>query len=138
MKKTFLAGLVFLTVWACTAAAQVQYHYHETHDTVRVGYRWQRAQLFSRDSDAVLNLELVNQGDAAVEVLFSVGFYRDQQLFLEARDNRICLRPGQTRRGVRGDLRFSATGITLDDTEEAWFSWDLFGVVVREVAGCDQ
>lgn len=135
--RLMLLGLIFTTFLFSGSNAQVQYHYFDTFDEVRVGYRWQRTNILQRNSDAVLNLELVNQGEAAVEVSFTVGFYRDHLLILENSDNKLCLKPGQSRRGVRGDLRYSAAGINLEMTENEWFSWEVFDVEVTEVEDCD-
>mgnify|MGYP001108979490 CR=1 FL=1 len=129
-------GLLFTVLLSKGSAAQVEYHYYDTFDEIRVGFRWQRSHIFQRGSDAVLNLELTNMRDAAVEVTFTVGFYRDHQLILENSDNSICLKPGQRRRGVRGDLRYSAAGINLEMTEKEWFSWEMFHVEVTEVSDC--
>lgn len=136
-KWAIFLGWVFVGLFSIESFAQVEYHYYDTYDEVRVGYRWQRASIFQSNSDAVLNLELTNLQDSAVQVGFSVGFYRDNQLVLESPDNKVCLKPGQTRRGLRGDMRFRAEGITLDMIEEEWFSWELFRVEVTGVAGCD-
>jgi hypothetical protein len=135
--RLLFLGLLFAAFFSKGSNAQVEYHYFDTFEEVRVGYRWQRSNLLQRNSDAVLNLELTNQRETAVEVSFVVGFYRDHVLILESSDNKVCLKPGQSRRGVRGDLRYAATGINLGMTEKDWFSWEVFDVEVTEVEGCD-
>jgi hypothetical protein len=136
LKQLMLLGFLLAVFFSKGSHAQVEYHYYDTFDEVKVGFRWQRANIFQRNSDAVLNLELTNLKDTAVEVTFTVGFYRDHQLILENSDNKICLKPGQSRRGVRGDLRYSAGGITLDMTEKDWFTWEIFLFEVTEVSDC--
>lgn len=124
--------LLFLAAAGQVKSQQVEYHYLETQDSIKVEYRWTRANLLNRNSDAVLYLQFTNMNPHAVAITYSVGFYCDQQLFLASADNEVCLKPGQRRRGSRTDMRFSAEGINMSMIEENWFSWDIFEFDVEE------
>lgn len=113
-------------------AQQVEYHYFDTIENVKIEYRWTRANLLSRSSDAVLYLQITNNNDFPVHITYDVGFYQDEQLFLESKDNVICLNPGQRRRGSRTDMRFSAPGIGMDAVEGPDFSWDIIVFHIEE------
>ncbi len=137
MKKLFFvlfAGL--LLGFSQPVSAQVEYTYFDNRDGVLAEYRWQRSHPFKKGSDAMLNIQLTNQSAYSVEVVFSLGFYNDNQLMLESRGNRVCIKPGQRIRGHRAGLRFSAEGISLEMAQAAWFSWDLFDFEVKEVPDC--
>ena len=136
MKHVFF--LIFLgAVFSSNVyAQQVEYHYFDLRDGVRVDYRWTRSSLFDRGSDAVLYLQMTNENEFPVKIVFTVGFYRDEQLFVESAQNILCLAPGQRRRGSRSDMRYSADGINLAMTEEEWFSWDINDFDVEE-ASCE-
>ncbi len=133
--KPVLAFLLLLFVHA--AFAQVDYNYHETEDGVRIEYRWQRERFFARNSNAVLNLQLTNQGTEPVEVVFSAAFYEDGRLLFRSEDEVICLGPGESKRGLRAGLRFTAPGITMDMVQQDWFSWDMYTFEVKEVDQCE-
>jgi hypothetical protein len=138
MKKCMRLLLMIILVALATQARsqQVEYHYFETQDSVRIEYRWARANLLNRNSDAVLYLQVTNMNPYPVAITYSVGFYRDNQLFLESAENKLCLNPGQRRRGSKTDMRFSAEGINMAMIEEKWFSWDVFEFDVEE-AECE-
>ncbi len=137
-KKAILSSMLLVVslLFAGTALAQARYMHYETTEGVKVEYRWQRISFFNKDSDAVINFQFTNESAFPVEVNFDIGFYRDNQLMYQSTDNTICLLPGQSRRGVRAGLRFTATGITLDNTREDWFSWDFVHFEVKEVSDC--
>lgn len=118
------------------SSQQVEYHYYDTQDSIKIEYRWARANLLNRNSDAVLYLQFTNMGPEPVAITYSLGFYRDHQLFLGSEDNMVCLMPGQRRRGSKSDMRFSAEGINMSMVEEKWFSWDIFEFEV-EVSECE-
>ena len=138
-KKTMLSSMLLILSFllAENALAQARYLHYETTEGVKVAYRWQRSSFFDKNSDAVINFEFTNESAFPVEVSFDLGFYRDHQLFLQSEDNHICLLPGQTRRGFRAGLRFTAEGINLAMTREDWFSWDFVHFEVREVSDCE-
>ncbi len=132
----YLIFLIFFgAVYSTTAfGQQVEYHYFDLREGVRIDYRWTRASLFDRGSDAVLYLQMTNENDFPVKIVFTVGFYRDEQLFVEGAQNILCLNPGQRRRGGRSDMRYSADGINMVMTEEEWFSWDIIDFDVEEAS----
>jgi hypothetical protein len=132
----YLVLFMLMAIAGQARSQQVEYHYLETQDSIRVEYRWTRANLLNRNSDAVLYLQFTNMNPHPVAITYSVGFYRDQQLFLASEDNEVCLKPGQRRRGSRTDMRFSAEGINMSMIEENWFSWDIFEFDVEE-AECE-
>ncbi len=119
------------------AAQQVKYLAFETIEGVEVSYRWHRSSVLNRQSDAVLNLQFVNQTAFPLEVEFDLGFYRDEQLMFASEENRICLRPGQRRRGLRAGLRFTAPGIKMDMVDADWFSWGFIHFEATEVDNCN-
>lgn len=129
--------LAFVTLAGQLKAQQVEYHYFDQKDSIRIEYRWARANLLDRNSDAVLYLQMTNQNDFQVKIVYDIGFYRDNELFLESTGNTLCLKPGQRRRGSRTDMRFSADGIQLSMVEEAWFDWDIIAFSV-EASECDE
>ncbi len=140
MKKTLMLSGMLFCLWmlqARPAAAQVDYTVLETTDHVQIEYRWQRDSYFGRDPQAVLNLKLTNMSDAPLEVRFTAGFYRDGQLFLESSEQMHCLRPWESKRGARGDLRFTAENIRMSTLEEEWFSWDVPLFEVTRVEKCE-
>ena len=115
-----------------TYAQQVEYHYFDEKDQVKIEYRWTRSNMLDRNSDAVLYLQITNLNDHPVLISFDLGFYQDDQLFLESKGNTLCLNPGQRRRGSRTDMRFSAPGIGLRQVESDDFSWDMIRFEVKE------
>ncbi len=123
MKKTVF--FLVLLVGAQFASGQVQYHEHERTDEVLIEYRWQKERFFARNPNALLNLRITNLTDEQLVFRFTVGFYRDYQLFFESEEQEVRLEPGESIRGRRGDLRFRADDIYMDTVEEDWFSWDM-------------
>ena len=128
----FVAVLLILTNQVY--AQQVEYHFFDKRDGIKIEYRWARANLFDRNSDAVLYLQMTNENEYPVNIVYDLVFYRDEQLYLESAGNTLCLSPGQRRRGSRTDMRFSAEGITLPMIEEDWFDWDLIVFDVKEAS----
>ena len=137
-RKAILGSLLLILsfFYAGPLAAQFRFMHYETIEGVRVDYRWQRTSFFNKQSDAVINFQFTNESAFPVEVTFDLGFYREQQLMHESTENTVCLLPGQTRRGMRAGLRFTAAGVTLPMTEMEWFSWDLIHFEVQEVTDC--
>lgn len=135
-KKIILILITIIFPAVSMQGQQVEYHYFDSLDGVRIDYRWSRANLLNRNSDAILYLQLTNENDHAVKIVYTVGFYRDDQLFLESDSSVLCLNPGQRRRGSRSDMRYSAEGMDMSMTEEEWFSWG-FVVFDAEEASCD-
>ncbi len=119
------------------AFAQVRYHEHERSDEVLVEYRWQKERFFAQNPHALLNLRITNLTDEHLTFRFTVGFYRDFQLFFESTEREVCLAPGESLRGRRADLRFRAEDIRMDTVEKDWFSWDLVHAETRLSASCD-
>ncbi len=138
MKTRIIAFAAFIVICFASqpAFSQVQYHPLDTIEDVLIEYRWQKASFFGKDPDAILNLKITNISDDFLELVFTAGFYRDGQLFFESPEQDLCLAPGETRRGGRADLRFSAEGIRMSTIEEEWFSWDLPFLNVNIVADC--
>jgi len=138
--KTLILRNLFLAVFmlaGLASFAQIEYYKHDTIEDILIEYRWQRASIFRKDADARLNLKISNHSYDYVEVRFTVAFYRDEQIYFESSEQVLCLAPGASRRGARAGLRFSAPGITRDAITEDWFSWDLSGVKVKVIDGCD-
>lgn len=129
-----LAALLFA---GTHAFAQVEYHEHDTIDNVLIEYRWQRERFFERDPHAILNLKVTNLSNSYIELTFTAGFYRDEQLIFETAEQSLCLEPWESKRGRRADLRFSAEGIRMGAVEEEWFSWDIPFIDVRVVDECE-
>lgn len=123
MKTTVF--FLMLMVGAQLAFGQVQYQEHERTDEVLIEYRWQKERFFARNPHALLNLRITNLTGEPLVFRFTVGFYRDYQLFFESEENEVFLEPGESIRGRRGDLRFKAEDILMDTVEEDWFSWDM-------------
>lgn len=136
MKKYLILFLLLGCTSGHVMAQQVEYHYFDTKEGVRIEYRWSRANLLDRNSDAVLFLQMTNTNETEVKIVYGIGFYRDDILMLEGVDNVLCLKPGQRRRGSRTDMRFSAPGINMSMVDEEWFSWDIIDFIVVE-SGCE-
>ncbi len=126
-----LALFLVLLVGAQFAFGQVQYHEHERTDEVLIEYRWQKERFFARNPNALLNLRITNLTDEHLVFRFTVGFYRDHQLFFESEEQEVFLEPGESIRGRRDELRFRADDIFMDTVEEEWFSWDMPFVEVK-------
>jgi len=137
LARLILLNLVAVTFAGKSVDAQVTYHEHEKTEEVLIEYRWQKERFFARNPHALLNLRITNLSDEHVVLRFNVGFYRDYQLFFESGEHEVCLEPGESIRGRRGDLRFRADDILMDTVEEDWFSWDLVHFERQEVESCD-
>ncbi len=129
--------LVFCLFGWKTAFPQSDYHVFDTIQEVKVDYRWQRERFFSRDSNAVLNLQLTNLSEEAVEVVFVATFFRNDQALFETPDFFVCIPAGERVRGGRAGLRFMADGITMSTVARDWFDWDITYMEVVPVLGCD-
>ncbi len=132
-----VALFLVLLVGGQFAFGQVQYHEHERTDEVLIEYRWQKERFFARNPHALLNMRITNLSDEHMIVRFNVGFYRDLQLFFESEEFEVCLEPGESIRGRRGDLRFRAEDIRMDTVEEEWFSWDLLHLETLVTESCE-
>ncbi len=139
MKKSLVFTVtIFLSLLlAFPGFAQRGYDKLGVENDVLIQYRWQRENIFDRHSNAVLNLRLTNESEEARELVFTIAFYRDEQIMFESTGNSICLEPGQSRRGGGAGLRFSSEGISRDMTEEEWFSWDILWEEINPVVACD-
>ncbi len=132
-------GILLLVLLAShnLSDAQVAYQEHLETDEVLIEYRWQKEKFFARNPHALLNLQVTNLTGEHMVIRFAVGFYRDQQLFFESEAYEICLEPGESLRGRRGDLRFKAEDIRMDVIEEDWFDWDIVWHETEQVDACD-
>ncbi|MFN2395976.1 MAG: hypothetical protein ABR597_09845, partial [Bacteroidales bacterium] len=113
MKTTiyyFLAAIVISLV-SLTVEAQRGYTRFDNEEDMEIMYRWQRASVFDKESDAVLNIRVTNQNDSAVNWTYAIGFYIDGMLVFESETYELCLKEGQSRRGGLAGLRFSMEGI---------------------------
>lgn len=139
MKTSILRNLVLAAFMFAGYAsfAQIEYYKHDTVEDILIEYRWQRASIFRKNPDALLNLKINNHSYDFVEVRFTVAFYRDEQIYFESQEQFLCLAPGASRRGARAGLRFSAPGIKRETVIKDWFSWDLPYVDVRVVDSCE-
>jgi hypothetical protein len=138
-KSTFyiMLSMILMAITSWEANAQRGYTEFDNEDSLKIMYRWQRASLFDKESDAVLNIRVTNNNESTVNWTYSVGFYRQGVLVLESEPDMLCLKPGQSRRGALAGLRFSAEGVKIADVEEDGFSWE-FGVFdVVEVENCE-
>lgn len=135
--KNILLLISFFILSVSHATAQRGYTEFETEDNIKVMYRWQRANFFDKDSDAVLNLRVTNENETAVNWTFIVGFYNDELLVYQSEENQLCLKPGQSLRGGLAGLRFSLEDLKTEDTEKEGFSWDLVIFDVEETEGCE-
>lgn len=132
---TFL--LLSFIIWPNGAWAQVEYDEYGEAGGVFIEYRWQRESFFGRDPYALLNLKLTNRAEDHREIAFVIAFYRDDILIFESEEQIICLKPGESIRGGRADLRFSAEGIRMSTIEEGGFDWDFLYFEVETVPACE-
>lgn len=138
MKTTinyFLAVMV-ISVVSLTAEAQRDYTKFDNEEKMEIMYRWQRASLIDRESDAVLNIRVTNQNDSDVNWTYAIGFYIDGMLVFESETYELCLKEGQSRRGGLAGLRFTMEGVKLEDVEKENFQWDFVVFEVEEVESC--
>ena len=117
-----------LTILCCFSSAaysqMIEYQYFDQQDGIKVEYRWSRSNIFDKNSDAVLRLQMTNENSYPVRIDFTVGFYRNEQLANSSLKTEICLNPGKRRRGSSFDMRFSAGDVSMFIVQQAWFSWD--------------
>jgi len=131
----FLAAIV-ISLGSLTAEAQRGYTKFDNEENMEIMYRWQRASIFDRESDAVLNIRVTNQNDSDVNWTYAVGFYIDGMLVFESETYELCLREGQSRRGGLAGLRFTMEGVKPEDVEKENFQWDFVVFDVEEVESC--
>ncbi len=136
-KKIFIIGLLMLFAVNTTNAQRVTYHEHAVLDEVRIEYRWQHERWLFKKGNAVLNLQITNLTESALNVDFVVAFYEDEQIVFESELNEYCFKPLQRRRAGRAGLRFMAEGITMADIEKENFSWDILIEAIDEVDDCE-
>lgn len=135
--KTFvLAIFVTLSAFTFPADAQRRYTEKETISDVTIEYRWQRSNIFKRDSRTILNLRLENNNDYPVKITLEVGFYDSALLVHRSEDIEKCLNPGQRKRGGRAGLRFKSGDITIEDIESDDFIWDFVKFEVEQTDEC--
>jgi hypothetical protein len=137
MKTTFfsLAITIFFFISSQFSYAQ-RFQDFDKIEGVQIQFRWERSNIFEAHPNAALLLRITNTTDQILEIEMDVSFYRDMQLMFQSKENIICLKPGQTRRGGPAGLRFMAEGISLDMVREEWFSWDISAFKVRVVEQC--
>ncbi len=138
MKTTinyFLAAII-ISVVSLTAEAQRGYTEFDNEENLEIMYRWQRASVIHRDSDAVLNIRVTNNNESAVNWTYAVGFYIDGLLVFQSEEYELCLLKGQSRRGGFAGLRFTMEGVKPEDVEKENFQWDFVVFDVDEVEGC--
>jgi hypothetical protein len=138
MKTTiyyFMAAIV-ISMGSLTAEAQRGYTEFDNEENLEIMYRWQRASVFDRESDAVLNIRVTNNNESAVNWTYSVGFYIDGLLVYESETYELCLQKGQSRRGGLAGLRFTMEGVKPEDVEKENFQWDFVVFDVDEVENC--
>jgi hypothetical protein len=138
MKNPMVSLIVFVVLagFSMNASAQRGYNEFDRREGIYIQEYWQRANVFDRYSNAALSLRMTNETENTVEVVFTVTFFRNDQLMFESKDNKICLRPGQSLRGANAGLRFMAEGISMDMIREDWFSWDITALEVTPVESC--
>jgi hypothetical protein len=136
-KRLILSAAVMLMLISSSAVAQRGYTEFKTEEGVAVMYRWQRAQFFNRDSDAVLNLRVTNENEYPVNWTYSVIFYHDKMAMHESADTTLCIQPGQSKRGAFAGLRYTVDGLKLSDVESDIFEWEFSVFDVEEVEDCN-
>ncbi len=138
-KKTLLlvSAVLFLSFFSVTSAsAQIRYTETDTIDGIKVMYRWQRSNIFKKESRTILNLRLTNTNDHPVNVELSVGFYKSGILVYQSEEHKKCFKPGQSKRGGPAGLRFQSEDLTLEDIESEKFDWSFAKFEVEEVDEC--
>ncbi len=129
----FLAALL---AFSNTSYAQRGFDEYGTEEGIRIQYRWARHIPVAPESNAALSLRLTNEHPNPVIVTITISFYREGKLMFESRDNNYCLEVGQSLRGAPANMRFMAEGLTLDMTQEDWFSWKISAISVKPVESC--
>ncbi|MFO7977137.1 MAG: hypothetical protein R6U64_00640 [Bacteroidales bacterium] len=139
MMRHFFVCLIMMTLmmgFSMNASAQRGFEDFSREEGLHIQYRWQRASFFDKNSDAVLVMRVTNLTEKPLQVTFAIGFYENQMILFQNRDNQICLKPGQSLRGAPAGLRFGADGITLDQARGEDFTFDIFDLKVKEVESC--
>lgn len=142
MKKIFvfklllITSLIIISSFAYTANAQLRYTEKETIDGITIMYRWQRSNIFKRDSRTILNLRLINNNEYPVEITLEVGFYDSGVLVYRSEEHEKCFNPGERKRGGKAGLRFKSEEITIEDIESKEFAWDFIKFEVKETEEC--
>lgn len=129
----FLAAML---AFSNTSFAQRGFDDYGTEDGIRIQYRWTRHVPLAQDSNAALSLRLTNEHPHPVIVSLTVAFFRDEKVMFESPENNYCLEAGQSLRGALANMRFMAEGITLDMTQQDWFSWKISEISVKQVDSC--
>jgi len=129
----FLAAML---AFANNTYAQRGFDEYGTEEGIRIQYRWARHIPVSPESNAALSLRLTNEHPHPVVVSLTVAFFRDEKVMFESPENNYCLEVGQSLRGALANMRFMAEGITLDMTQQEWFSWKISEISVKEVVSC--
>jgi hypothetical protein len=120
-----------------SAHAQARFIEYDNEENLLIQYRWSRSSPFNKESDAVLNLRVVNYNDTHIKWNYSIGLYNQGVKFFESEISELCLNPGESRRGSLAGLRFSAEGITMEDVEDPGFAWEFVVFDVQKVGKCD-
>jgi hypothetical protein len=138
MKTTinYLLAAFIISMLSLTAEAQRGYTKFDNEENLEIMYRWQRASVIDRDSDAALNIRVTNNNETPVNWTYAVGFYIDGLLVYESETYELCLLKGQSRRGGLAGLRFTMEGVKPEDVEKENFQWDFVVFDVDEVEGC--
>lgn len=136
-KTFFLFGIILLLAANSVTAQRVTYQKHAELDDILIEYRWQHERWLFRKGNAVLNLQITNLTESALNVDFVVAFYKDEQIIFESELNEYCFKPLQRRRAGRAGLRFLAEGVTMADIEKDNFSWDILIEDIDEVDECE-
>jgi hypothetical protein len=129
----FLAGMLAFTN---SSFAQRGFDDYGTEEGIKIQYRWARHIPVDAASNAALSLRLTNEHPHPVIATITVTFFRNEQVMFQSRHNNYCLEAGQSLRGALAGLRFMAEGISLDMTQEEWFSWKITEISVKEVSSC--
>ncbi len=127
--------MIFISLNA-PADAQIRYSETDTIEGITIMYRWQRSNIFNKESRNILNLRLINTNDYPVNISFAVGFYKSAILVYESEDLSKCFKPGQSKRGGQAGLRFQSEKITLEDIESEIFDWDFTYFEVEKTDEC--
>ncbi|HSV88929.1 MAG TPA: hypothetical protein VLH61_09840 [Bacteroidales bacterium] len=138
MSRIFTSLILFALFigLASKSFAQRGFEYYATKEGILIQYRWSRQNPVDPLSNAALSFRLTNQNEFPVIVALSVNFYRDKNHMFESKDNHYCIEPGQSLRGALAHMRFMAEGVTIEMTQEPWFSWDITGFSLKQVDSC--
>jgi len=135
-KISLLICIVLLIVCSNNSNAQIRYSELDTIDNVVVSYRWQRSNIFDKESRTILNLRLENNNEYPANITFQVGFYVSSRLKHGSEEIEKCLTAGETKRGGSANLRFQYEKFTREDIESDEFDWEFLIFDVKEVERC--